>query len=237
MKFLAIIPARGLSKGIPRKNLRLVAGKPLIAWTIEAALNAKWVDRVLVSTEDEEIAEVARQYGAEVPFFRPLELSQDDTPTLPVLQNVVFQLKNKENFVPDAVITLQPTSPLRTSEHIDDAIERFIADPLADSLVSCIEVPHIFHPLSVMKQSQFGYLENYLDNKEGVRVYRRQDKELVWARNGAAIYITRLKCLDRFIFGGNILPFKMDNSASIDIDSEDDLQEVEMIFRKLQSPL
>jgi CMP-N,N'-diacetyllegionaminic acid synthase len=237
MKFLAIIPARGLSKGIPRKNVRLVAGKPLIAWTIEAALNAKGVDRVLVSTEDEEIAEVARQYGAEVPFLRPLELSQDETPTLPVLQNVVFELKNMENFVPDAVITLQPTSPLRTCEHIDDAIERFKADPLADSLVSCIEVPHIFHPLSVMKQSKHGYLENYLDNKEGVRVYRRQDKERVWARNGAAIYITRLNCLDRFIFGGNILPFIMDNSASIDIDCENDLQEVEIIFRKRQGPL
>ena len=237
MKFLAIIPARGLSKGIPRKNVRLVAGKPLIAWTIEAALNAKGVDRVLVSTEDEEIAEVARQYGAEVPFLRPLKLSQDETPTLPVLQNVVFELKNLENFVPDAVITLQPTSPLRTSEHIDDAIERFKADPLADSLVSCIEVPHIFHPLSVMKQSQHGYLENYIDNKEGVRVYRRQDKERVWARNGAAIYITRLNCLDKFIFGGNIIPFIMDNSASIDIDCENDLQEVEIIFRKRQGPL
>jgi CMP-N,N'-diacetyllegionaminic acid synthase len=237
MKFLAIIPARGLSKGIPRKNVRLVAGKPLIAWTIEAALNAKGVDRVLVSTEDEEIAEVALQYGAEVPFLRPLELSLDETPTLPVLQNVVFELKNLENFVPDAVITLQPTSPLRTSEHIDDAIERFKADPLADSLVSCIEVPHIFHPLSVMKQSQHGYLENYIDNKEGVRVYRRQDKERVWARNGAAIYITRLNCLDKFIFGGNIIPFIMDNSASIDIDCENDLQEVEIIFRKRQGPL
>lgn len=237
MKFLAIIPARGLSKGIPRKNVRLVAGKPLIAWTIGAALNAKGVDRVLVSTEDEEIAEVARQYGAEVPFLRPLELSQDETPTLPVLQNVVFELKNLENFVPDAVITLQPTSPLRTSEHIDDAIERFKADPLADSLVSCIEVPHIFHPLSVMKQSQHGYLENYIDNKEGVRVYRRQDKERVWARNGAAIYITRINCLDKFIFGGNIIPFIMDNSASIDIDCENDLQEVEIIFRKRQGPL
>jgi len=222
MKFLAIIPARGLSKGIPRKNLRLIAGKPLIAWTIEAALNAKGVDRVIVSTEDEEIAKVARQYGAEVPFLRPLELSQDETPTLPVLQNVVFELKSLENFVPDAVITLQPTSPLRTSEHIDNAIERLKEDPLADSLVSCIEVPHIFHPLSVMKKSQHGYLENYLEKKEGVRVYRRQDKERVWARNGAAIYITKINCLEKFIFGGNILPFEMDLNSSVDIDTEED---------------
>lgn len=219
MKILAVIPARGGSKGVPRKNIRELAGKPLIAWTIEAALAAADLDRVTVSTEDEEIAEVARQYGAEVPFMRPAELAADDSTTLAALRHAVAQMAKIEGYHPDAVMTLQPTSPLRTPQHIKEAIALFEADPSADSLVSCIEVPHIFHPLSVMRLNKSGHLKPYLDDAQPTR---RQEKEAVFARNGAAIYLTRTECLDNFIFGGNLIGYPMDTVSSLDIDVEAD---------------
>lgn len=219
MRFLAIIPARGGSKGILRKNLRDVAGKPLIAWTIAAARAAKGLDRVVVSTEDGEIAAVARAHEAEV-VERPADLARDETPTLPVLRHAVETLKAHEGYLPDAVVTLQPTSPLRTAADIDAAIALFVADPQADSLVSCIAVPHIFHPDSVMKRDTSGYLVPFLDRPQPTR---RQDKVPVLARNGAAIYITRANCLDRFVFGGRLLAYMMEESRSLDIDSEADL--------------
>lgn len=229
MKILAIIPARGGSKGVPRKNIYPLAGKPLIAWTIEAALAASGLDRVIVSTDDENIAAVSREYGAEVPFLRSSELAADDTKTLPVLQDVVSRLRTTDGYCPDAVMTLQPTSPLRTPRHIDEAISMFKADKNADSLVSCVEVPHIFHPLSIMRMNENGYLQRYLSDAQPTR---RQDKETVFARNGAAIYITRVECLKHFIFGGNIVAYQMDEASSIDIDSEQDLKNAAAILEK-----
>lgn len=221
MKILAIIPARGGSKGVPRKNIRDLAGKPLIAWTIEAALASSGLDRVVVSTEDDEIAAISRDLGANVPFLRPPELAFDDTTTLAVLQDVLARLKAEEGYSPEVVMTLQPTSPIRSTEHIDEAISLFGADSKADSLVSCIEVPHIFHPESVMKADDQGYLRPYLDHPQPTR---RQDKAPVFARNGAAIYMTRTGCLDQFIFGGNLIAYPMDEVSSLDIDSELDLE-------------
>lgn len=221
MKILAIIPARGGSKGIPRKNIRDLAGKPLIAWTIEAALSSSGLDRVVVSTEDDEIAFISRGLGADVPFLRPPELAADDITTLAVLQDVLASLKDEEGYTPDVVMTLQPTSPLRSAQYIDEAISLFEADPNADSLVSCVEVPHIFHPESVMKTDKHGYLRPYLVEPQPTR---RQDKGPVFARNGAAIYMTRTKCLDHFIFGGNLIAYLMDEVSSLDIDNEQDLE-------------
>src|SRR3989344_1132419 len=121
-KILAIIPARGGSKGIPGKNIKLLAGKPLIAHSIEAARNSRFINRVIVSTDDEHIANAARKYGAEI-IMRPKELAEDKTPMDPVLQHAVEFLE-KENYIPEAVMLLQPTSPLRTTEHINEAIEK-----------------------------------------------------------------------------------------------------------------
>ncbi len=172
MRLLAIIPARGGSKGIPRKNIRLLCGRPLIAYSISAAQEARSVERIIVSTDDEEIAEISQRLGAEV-RLRPAELATDDAPTRPVLAHVVAELA-KQSYVPDAVLTLQPTSPLRAARHIDDAAALFAADPSADSLVSCIEVPHIFHPLSVMRRNSEGYLEPFFSTPQP---HRRQDKQ------------------------------------------------------------
>jgi CMP-N-acetylneuraminic acid synthetase len=226
LRLLAIIPARGGSKGIPRKNIALLSGRPLIAYAIEASVSSRVVDRTIVSTDDAEIAEVSRRFGAEV-RLRPSVLAQDDTPTRAVLEHVVRELA-AEGYHPDAVLTLQPTSPLRTSRHIDEAVALFDRHPEADSLVSCIEVPHIFHPRSVMRRNGEGYLEPY----DGLaQPHRRQDKEQLFARNGAAVYITRTVRLGDFVFGGKLLAYMMDSDSSLDIDTIEDFATAERLLR------
>lgn len=222
MRLLAIIPARGGSKGLPRKNIRKLAGLPLIVYSIRAGQAATSVDRLVVSTEDAEIAKVARDNGAAV-VERPHDLAQDDTLTRPVIDHAMRALAS-DGYTPDAVLTLQPTSPLRTARHIDEAAALFAADPTADSLVSCVRVPHIFHPRSVMRLSSDNALVPYLD---GPAITRRQDKATVYARNGAAIYITRAGRIKDFIFGGRLLPYEMSLEDSIDIDDEDDWHRAE----------
>ena len=218
MSFCAIIPARGGSKGIPRKNIYPLLGKPLLAYTIEAALNSKHLDRVFVSSEDSEILSIASEIGAEC-ILRPSSLSSDYSTTHDVLKHAQEYLLD-QNYVPSAYVTLQPTSPLRSTSHIDDSIDLFISDDCADSLVSCIEVPHIFNPVSVMRYDDSGYLIPYLNQPT---LTRRQDKPFVLARNGAAIYITRSTNISKYVFGGRLLPYMMDAYSSLDIDTIDDL--------------
>ena len=218
MKTLGIIPARGGSKGIPKKNIKLLNGKPVIAYTLEAALSST-IDRVVVSTDCQEIAQVAKQFGVEV-IIRPSELAKDSTPTLPVLQHIV----NNINETFDAVVTLQPTSPLRVAKHINEAIELFKNDDMADSLVSVIEVPHNYMPEKLM-DIKGKYLVGNSEAK------RRQEINRAYARNGAAIYITKASRLDKYIFGGNILPYFMSKINSIDVDDLEDWEIVNRIIR------
>lgn len=227
-KFLAIIPARGGSKGIPRKNIKLLRGKPLIYYTIKAALACKKIDRVVVSTEDKEIAKISLKLGAEVPCLRPKQLAGDKAPTLPVLQHMVDYLKNKEKYKPYAVLTLQPTSPLRTKKHLAEAISLFLNDQKADSLVSVVKIPHNMVPESIMKL-RGKYLKDYSPLK---RVLRRQDKPVYYARNGAAIYITKTEKLKYYIRGGKVLPFFMSKLESVDIDDPEDWTLVEKLWKK-----
>ena len=123
---LAIIPARGGSKGVPRKNIKDLCGKPLIAWTIEEALKSKYIDRLIVSTEDEEIANISKKYGAEVPFLRPTELAKDDTPGVEPLLHCINWLKDNQNYYPGYGFTLQCTSPCRKTNHRDEALEQVV---------------------------------------------------------------------------------------------------------------
>lgn len=218
MKTLGIIPARGGSKGIPKKNIKLLNGKPLIAYTLEAALSST-IDRVVVSSDCQEIARVAKQFGVEV-IIRPSELAKDSAPTLPVLQHIV----NNINETFDAVVTLQPTSPLRVTKHINEAIELFKNDDMADSLVSVIEVPHNYMPEKLM-DIKGKYLVGNSEAK------RRQEINRAYARNGAAIYITNASRLDKYIFGGNILPYYMSKIDSIDVDELEDWEIVNRIIR------
>jgi CMP-N-acetylneuraminic acid synthetase len=226
VRLIAIIPARGGSKGIPRKNIQPLCGRPLIAYSIDAARRSRAVDRTIVSTDDAEISEVSRNLGAEV-RMRPAALAADNTPTRAVLQHLVAELA-AELYVPDAVLTLQPTSPLRTVRHVNEAAALFAADPHADSLVSCIEVPHVFHPLSVMRRTLEGYLEPFLPTPQP---HRRQDKQTVFARNGAAIYITRTARVAEYVFGGRLIPYLMDADSSVDIDTLEDLRGAERLLK------
>ena len=148
-EFLVIIPARGGSKGIEKKNIKLISGKPLIVWTIESALKSKYISQVYVSTDDQEIAKISKKHGAKVPFYRPKALAKDDSKTIDCVNHMLNNLETDEIKF-DYIIILQPTSPLRTHNHINQAIEMILTDKDADSLVSCVEVPHIFHPESVM---------------------------------------------------------------------------------------
>jgi len=216
MRMLGVIPARSGSKGIPGKNIKILAGKPLIAYSIESALKSK-LDRVVVSTDSREIAEISKEYGAEV-VIRPKGLAQDSVPTLPVIQDVVKNIEDKYQ----AIMTLQPTSPFRTTKHINKAVDIFSNDAVADSLVSVVKVPHNFNPEKLMSLNG-----KYLIGNSEVK--RRQDMAPIYARNGAAIYITRTKNLDKYIFGGKILPYFMSKFDSIDIDDMEDWEIVEKI--------
>jgi CMP-N,N'-diacetyllegionaminic acid synthase len=187
---LAIIPARGGSKGLPRKNIKPLLGKPLIAWTIEQALGSKYIDRVIVSTEDEEIASISKKYGAEIPFIRPKELAQDDTPTIAVIEHVIFELSRlNEKF--NIVVLLEPTSPIRKNSDIDNAIEKFVDNyDIYDTLTTLGKI-HLENPLIVKK------IENNLVRpfmEENVKIFRRQDYPEVYFPYGVA-YLAKTDCL------------------------------------------
>jgi len=227
---MGIIPARGGSKSIPRKNLYPLAGKPLISHTFDAAKGSKHLSRIILTTDDEEIASLGRQNGVEVPFIRQANLALDDTPTLPVIQNAVHFLEKSEKYVPSIIVILQPTSPLRKSHHIDEAIDILI-NTGADSVVSMVEIPHQYNPVSVMEIKD-GRLAPFLKG-EGTRAVRRQDKPKVYARNGAAIYAVRRDTLMNLnsLFGNDCRPFMMSYEDSVDIDSDFDLKIAEMLLR------
>ena len=224
-KILAIIPARGGSKAVPRKNIRLVDGKPLIAYTIETARAAgDLFHRVIVSTDDPEIAAIARQCGAEVPFLRPARLSGDRVPTLPVLQHGVAFIEKQDGLRLDGVFLLQPTAPLRTVEDIATAIQLARQND-CDSVISVVQVFAV-HPI-LMKRIEGNRLKDYcMEEKEGTR---RQDYDPpAYMRNGA-IYLTRRDVVmnEDSIWGQTICPYVMPPERSVSIDDEMDLRLLE----------
>lgn len=218
----ALISARGGSKGIPRKNIKLIAGKPLIAWSIESALRSKMLDAVVVSTEDEEIAEVARQWGAWVPFLRPPELAQDNTPGV---DPVLHALERLSGF--DAVLLLQPTSPMRTTEDIDACI-RLAKEMQASSVISVSE-PEI-HPHWMYRFSADLRLRPLMD---GPTIFRRQDLPPVYAVNGA-LYYARADWLQRHhtFMTTETLAYIMPPERSIDIDTLLDWKIAELLLKE-----
>jgi len=154
---LGLVPARGASKRIPNKNLKELCGKPLIAYTIETAKKSKYLDRIITSTESEEIAAIARSYGSEVPFMRPHELAGDDITDFPVFIHALSWLKDHEDYIPDIIVQLRPTSPLRTAEHIDQAIELLHAHPEADSVRTVAQPEQT--PYKMYSVASSGFLE------------------------------------------------------------------------------
>src|SRR5829696_3701443 len=185
MFVLGVVPARGGSRGIPRKNLVEVGGRPLLAYTADAARASRRLSRTVLSTDDAAIATAGRQLGLDVPFMRPPELAVDDTPMLPVLQHAVTEAA-KSGPAADIVVLLQPTSPLRRAEHIDAAVD-LLEQSGADSVISVVEVPHQFNPVSVMRLDE----DRLHPFTGGLTIARRQDKPRVFARNGPAVLAVR----------------------------------------------
>lgn len=220
LSVLALVPARGGSKGIPGKNIIPLGGKPLIAWTIEAARAVAAIDRLIVSTDDEAIASVARGCGCEVPFLRPPELAQDSTAGIDVVLHALDEL---EHF--DIVVLLQPTSPFRTSAHIDEAI-KLLLEQHAPSIVSVAQSAK--PPEWLYYTDENGRLEPML--KGGEDLSRRQDSKPVFYLNGA-IYVARTEWLREqgSFVGDDTVAYVMPAESSIDIDEPWDLQLAEAI--------
>ncbi len=227
MRTLAVVPARGGSKGVLRKNLREVGGKPLIAHTIVTGLAARSIDRLVVSTEDDEIAEVARSYGADVPFERPEALATDIASQLDVVIHALGVVEEVEAVPYDCVVLLQPTAPLRTSEDIDHCIAKLESEK-ADSVISFYRVEH-GHP-HYMYTLEGGCPVPLL---KGAVSSRRQDFPAVYIRNGA-IYAVRRDVLvnDRSFYGKEIRPYIMPYVRSVNIDTETDLSIADLFFRQ-----
>jgi CMP-N,N'-diacetyllegionaminic acid synthase len=214
LRTIGIITARGGSKGIPRKNIRPVAGKPLLAWTVEAALASGKLERVILSTDDREIAETARLFGAEVPFMRPASLADDDTTSFAVIEHALEWLE-QDGALPDYILLLQPTSPLRTSVDINDAL-LFAAVRNADAVVGVSECSP--HPLLARTIRKDGTLEEFFKTESDF--HRRQDLPPVYAINGA-IYLHRPASLraTRSLIPPGAHAFVMPPERSLDVDT------------------
>ena len=191
-KVIAIIPARGGSKGLARKNIRILAGKPLMAWTIEQANCSNYIDKVIVSTEDEEIAEIARKYEAQVPFMRPKELARDDSRTIDVLMHAINWLEETGNYF-DIVVLLEATSPLRDVEDIDKCIEILINNHKAKAIVSVAKLESAHPEFNVVINDE-GLIRK-LDGTTNFRVLRRQELEDVYVFEGS-VYVSDTKSLE-----------------------------------------
>lgn len=224
MKVLGVVTARGGSKGIPGKNLRPLAGKPLLAYTLEAAAAAGALDRLILSTDDPVIADAGRSYGCETPFLRPAELARDETPHLPVMQHAVRWLDEHDGYRPDAVMILQPTSPLRRPEDIRESI-RLLEDAGADSVLSVSEVPAHVHPMRTLRLDDQGRAELFVTGEPvRRRINRRQDLPPAWTMNGA-IYVFRTSVLfhgDPSLYGDRAVAYRMPAEYGISIDDLDD---------------
>jgi len=229
----ALIPARGGSKGIPRKNLIPLLGRPMLAYSIEHALEARSVERVIVSTEDPEIAEVATRFGAEVPFVRPPQLSEDHVLDLPVFQHALAWLDENEAYRPELIVHLRPTAPIRIPGQIDEAVKKLLADERADSIRSVSQPSQ--HPYRMFHVGPDGYLEPLLGhmNPEPFTL-RRQDLPPVFWYN-CVIDVTRRRTViaKRSMTGDRILPFAIDSRYVVDIDSPEDVAVAEARLRFL----
>jgi CMP-N,N'-diacetyllegionaminic acid synthase len=227
-KILALIPARGGSKGVPHKNIRPVAGKPLLAYSIEAALAAReMLYRVVVSTDDEQIADTARQLGAEAPFLRPADLASDKSPMVPVVRHAVQFIEQQDSAHLDWVLLLQPTALFRTAEDIRTAVD-LAWQGGCDSVISVVQV-FSTHPI-LMKKIEEGRLLPYcIEEKEGTR---RQDYQPpAFMRNGAIYLVKRDVVVEKGSMWGDVIhPYVMPEERSVNIDSEMDLRVAEMML-------
>lgn len=254
MSVLALIPARGGSKSIPRKNIQPFAGHPLIAYSIAAGLGAQTVDRVIVSTDDEEIAAISRQYGAETPFLRPPEFAQDSTPDLPVFRHALDWLAEHEGSAPEIVVQLRPTSPLRRTRHIDEAVQLLRSRPHADAVRTvCVPFQNPFkmwqigadgfmQPLFTAAQVRalLGYPAGEGDQSvqsgaavrfdEPYNLPRQALPEVFWQTGYVDVAWSKTILTAGSMTGRKILPLVIDPGEWVDIDSPDDWRRAERLL-------
>jgi len=229
-KVLAVIPARAGSKGVPNKNIRPLLGKPLIIYSIEAAKASKYIDRIIVSTDGEKIAKVAKGAGAETPFLRPAEFAMDNTPDTPVFEHCLKWLKDNENYTPDIIVHLRPTGPLRTSQEIDEAIDLLERRPQAESVRSVEEPPK--PPYKMWKPSKL-YMKPFI-TLIGVKDFHTAPRQFLPKvyQTTADIGVFRLKTLlnKKSIIGDKVLPYVL-KRPTVDIDSIFDFKIAELILK------
>jgi len=223
VRIVGLIPARGGSKGIPEKNLAPLAGRPLLGWTLEAARGSTLVTRVVVSTDSAAIAAEAREHGVEV-LDRPAELAADDTPMLPVIRHALAELGPV-----DVLVVLQPTSPLRRPDHIDQALAVLLEDERRDTVVSVVEVPHNLRPGKLLAVDRGRLVPLGSDP-----LHRRTER--IYARNGPAVLALRPERLGDDLYGGDVRPYVMSALDSIDVDGPDDLLLAELLLVSLGAP-
>ena len=222
-EIVAVIPARGGSKSIPRKNVRELLGKPLLGWTVEAACQSGVFTRIILSTDDEDAAHLGKSFGAEAPFLRPAELAQDATPTVLVVEHAVEWLRNGEGWVPEFTMVLEPTSPGRRPFHIREAAA-LLKSSDADSVASVSEVPHHYVPTKVLNLDADGTIEGVQGTHLRDMIHRRQDLPTCYALNGLIFSCkTELILADPpSLWGDKVVAYVVDPRYSLDIDRPED---------------
>jgi CMP-N-acetylneuraminic acid synthetase len=225
---LALVPARGGSKGVPDKNVKPLAGHSLLDYTARAARGSGVIDRIVLSTDSLDIADAGRRAGLEVPFMRPATLAADDTPMVPVIEHALAEL-SRQGWAPAMIVLLQPTSPLRRPDHIRAAV-KLLRDTGADSVVTVVEVPRHLSPDYVMRIED-GRLKAFLP--DGKRVTRRQDARPAYSRDGT-VYAFRRSTIEKSggIYGEDCRPLLIDPSDSLSIDSPADWDEAERLLAR-----
>jgi N-acylneuraminate cytidylyltransferase len=236
VEVLAVVPARGGSKGLPRKNIRRFAGYPLLAYSIAAALQSSTVDRVVVSTDDQEIAEIARAYGAEIPFLRPEHLAMDETPDLPVFEHALEWLRREEAYKPDIVVQLRPTSPVRPPDCVDRAVQELLSDDQANSVRGV--VPSGQNPYKMWYMDDSGRLRSIMSGEydEPYNMPRQKLPATYW-QTGHIDAIRVETILEQGSMTGEIvLPLVLDSRYTIDIDTDRDWKNAEQMIASLDLP-
>jgi CMP-N-acetylneuraminic acid synthetase len=220
---LGIVPARSGSRGIPGKNIRELAGHPLLEYTVRAAAESGLIDRLILSTDSDQIAEVGRSLGLEVPFLRPSALARDDSPMVPVLEHAVAWLEHA-GWRPEVVVLLQPTAPLRRGYHIVDAV-RLLRSTGCDAVASVVEVPRHYSPDYVMRIAD-GKLEPFL--VDGARPTRRQDARPAYSRDGTVYAVWRDVLVEMHsLYGQDCRPLLLRREESLNLDTLDDWADAE----------
>jgi len=229
MNILALIPARGGSKGVPRKNIKSLGGKALIKYTIESALSCSLLDTVVVSTEDQEIADVSKAAGVEVPFMRPIELARDSSPTIELVVHALNYFSSKNRHF-EAVCLLQPTVPFRAQIDLENAI-LFFKEKDVDSLITVREVPHMYNPHWVFEEdADTGLLSTVISDE--LRIKRRQDLPKAYHRDGS-VYLAKSEVILKHnsLYGSSVMHHQMLHSPNINIDTMEDWVKAERYIR------